>query len=97
MHPDFLFWHDDGDGDYVMDIVDPHRHDLADTCAKWAAMARYAQDHADRVRRCFAVIKVGDKLRALDLTANDIADRIGLATNKSLVEAVFESEGMDYP
>lgn len=23
MHPDFLFWHDDGDGEYVMDIVDP--------------------------------------------------------------------------
>ncbi|WP_062989980.1 DEAD/DEAH box helicase [Nocardia anaemiae] len=97
MHPDFLFWHDDGDSDYVMDIVDPHRHDLADTSAKWAALARYAQDHCDRVRRCLAVIKVGDKLRALDLTANDIADKIGVATNKSLVEAVFEGEGMDYP
>ncbi|MFE3280044.1 DEAD/DEAH box helicase [Nocardia sp. NPDC059239] len=96
MHPDFLFWHDDGDGDYVMDIVDPHRHDLADTCAKWAAMARYAQDHADRVRRCFAVIKVGDKLRALDLTADGIADRISVATNKSLIEKIFEAEGMDY-
>lgn len=97
MHPDFLFWHDDGDGDYVMDIVDPHRHDLADTCGKWAAMARYAQDHADRVRRCFAVIKVGDKLRALDLTADGIADRISVATNKSLIEKIFEAEGMDYP
>ncbi|WP_280491059.1 DEAD/DEAH box helicase [Nocardia asiatica] len=97
MHPDFLFWHDDGGSEYVMDIVDPHRHDLADTSAKWAALARYAQDHADRVRRCLAVIKVGDKLRALDLTASGIADRISIATNKSLVEAVFESDGMDYP
>ena len=34
MHPDFLFWHDDGDGEYVMDIVDPHRHDLADAGAE---------------------------------------------------------------
>ncbi|MEV0710409.1 DEAD/DEAH box helicase [Nocardia aurea] len=97
MHPDFLFWHDDGGTQYAMDIVDPHRHDLADTSAKWAALARYAQDHSDRVRRCLAVIKIGDKLRALDLTANDIADRIGAATNKSLVETIFEGEGMDYP
>jgi type III restriction enzyme len=96
MHPDFLFWHDEGDGDHVMDIVDPHRHDLADTSAKWAALARYAQDHADRVRRCIAVVKIGDKLRALDLTAEGIGDQIGAATNKNLVETVFESYGMDY-
>ncbi len=96
MHPDFLFWHDDGDGAYVMDIVDPHRHDLADTASKWAALSRYAQEHPDRIRRCLAVIKVGDKLRALPLTVPGIEKRIGTATNKSLVEAVFDSDGMDY-
>jgi type III restriction enzyme len=96
MHPDFLFWHDDGDGEYVMDIVDPHRHDLADTSAKWAALARYAQDHADRVRRCIAVIKVGNTHRGLDLTAEGIVARIAAATDKALVEGVFERDGIDY-
>ncbi|MFE3289410.1 DEAD/DEAH box helicase [Rhodococcus sp. NPDC059234] len=97
MHPDFLFWHDDGDGAFVMDIVDPHRFDLADTSAKWSALARYAQDHTDRVRRCLAVAKVDGKLRALDLTAPGIDDKIAEATNQNLIEAIFLADGMAYP
>ena len=97
MHPDFLFWHDDGDGEYVMDIVDPHRFDLADTSAKWSALSRYAQDHTDRVRRCLAIAKVGGSLRALDLTAAGIDERIAAATNQNLLEAIFVAEGMSYP
>ncbi|MCA2308836.1 DEAD/DEAH box helicase [Mycobacterium intracellulare] len=97
MHPDFLFWHDDGDGDYVMDIVDPHRFDLADTSAKWSALSRYAQEHKDRVRRCLAVAKVDGTLRALDLTTPGIEQRIAEATNQVLIEAIFDAEGMKYP
>lgn len=97
MHPDFLFWHDEGDGEYVMDIVDPHRHDLADTSAKWAALSLYAQDHSERVRRCLAVIKIDGVLRALDLTAPGIGERIAEATNKNLIEDLFVSDGMAYP
>ncbi|MFT4397809.1 DEAD/DEAH box helicase [Gordonia lacunae] len=97
MHPDFLFWHDDGDGEYVMDIVDPHRFDLADTSAKWSALSRYARDHTDRVRRCLAIAKVGGSLRALDLTVAGIDERIDAATNQNLLEAIFVAEGMSYP
>lgn len=96
MHPDFLFWHDDGDGKFAMDIVDPHRFDLADTSAKWSALSRYAQDHSDRVRRCLAIAKVGGVLRALDLTAPGIDERIAEATNQALIEAIFVSDGMAY-
>lgn len=97
MHPDFLFWHDDANGEFVMDIVDPHRYDLADTSAKWSALARYAQDHSDRVRRCLAIIKVGGSLRALDLKIDGIDERLLGATNGILIEALFASEGMAYP
>lgn len=97
MHPDFLFWHDDGAGEYVMDIVDPHRFDLADTSAKWSALSRYAQDHTDRVRRCLAIAKIGGSLRALDLTVAGIDERIAGATNQNLIEAIFVAEGMSYP
>lgn len=97
MHPDFLFWHDDGDGEYVMDIVDPHRFDLADTSAKWSALSRYAQDHKDRVRRCLAIAEVDGFLRALDLTTTGIDGRIAEATNQNLIEAIFVTDGMTYP
>lgn len=96
LHPDFLFWHDD-DGEHVMDIVDPHRFDLADTSAKWSALARYAQDHTDRVRRCIALAMFGGQLQMLDLTVPGIDDRIALATNQNLLEEIFLSDGMSYP
>lgn len=96
MHPDFLFWHED-DGTYVMDIVDPHRHDLADTSAKWAALSRYAQHNVKQVRRCLAMAKIGGALRALDLTAENIDERIATASNQNLIEDLFASEGMAYP
>ncbi|WP_203338622.1 DEAD/DEAH box helicase [Nocardioides limicola] len=95
MHPDFLFWHNDGDG-IVMDIVDPHQHNQADTGPKWSALAKYAQDHPDRVRRCLAIIEVGGRIRALDLTAPGVAERVAAATNQSLIEALYDAEGMDY-
>ncbi|GAA4746312.1 DEAD/DEAH box helicase [Gordonia alkaliphila] len=97
MHPDFLFWHDDGDGQYVMDIVDPHRFDLADTSAKWSALSRYAQDHTDRVRRCLAIAKIDGSLRALDLTIPGIDQRIAAATNQNLITAIYGAEGVSYP
>lgn len=96
MHPDFLFWHEDGDGEYVMDIVDPHQHNQADTGPKWSALAKYAQDHNDRVRRGLAVIEMDGKLRALDLTMPGIEVRLAESTNRALIESLFEAEGMSY-
>jgi len=96
MHPDFLFFHRDGD-DLVMDILDPHRHDLADAAPKWSALARYATEHPDRVRRVLAVIRDNSgTLRALDLTADGVGEQVAEATNKELMEALFASEGMAY-
>lgn len=96
MHPDFLFSHQDSDG-IVMDIIDPHWHDLADAAPKWSALARYAHDHPDRVRRVLAIIKNTDgQLRALDLTVDGIAEKLVTAVNKDLLEALFSSEGVSY-
>lgn len=97
MHPDFLFFHDDGDGHYALDIIDPHRHDLVDAAPKWAALATYATDHPDRVRRVLAVIRdaAGD-LRALDLTQPGITEKIAAATNQDFMEALFSTDGMAY-
>ncbi|MEV3923506.1 hypothetical protein [Actinomadura coerulea] len=94
MHPDSLFSHEDGD-DIVMDIIDPHRHDLADAAPKWSALARYTQDHADRVRRVLAFKITDGELRALDLTANGIAEKMQTAS-KDLLEALFASGGFSY-
>jgi type III restriction enzyme len=96
MHPDFLFFHQDGD-DVVLDIIDPHRHDANDAAPKWAALAKYAAEHPDGLRRVLAVIRnTHGALRALDLRKDGIAEKVARATNKDLMEHLFASEGMNY-
>lgn len=96
MHPDFLFFHQDGD-EIVLDLIDPHRHDANDAAPKWAALAKYASDHPDHLRRVLALIRDGQgNLRALDLRKDGIADKLAAATNKDLMEALFVSEGTSY-
>lgn len=96
VHPDFLFFHQDGD-DIVLDLIDPHRHDANDAAPKWAALARYAAEHGEGLRRVLAVIRNAQgHLRALDLRRDGIAEKVAAATNKELMEALFAAEGMSY-
>jgi type III restriction enzyme len=96
MHPDFLFFHSDGD-QVVLDIIDPHRHDANDAAPKWAALARYAANHGEHLRRVLAVIRNAQGyLRALDLTKDGIAEKVEGAANRDLLETLFAVEGMDY-
>lgn len=95
MHPDFLFFHQDGD--VVIDIVDPHRHDLVDAAPKWEALANYASDHSEHLRRVLAVIRDSSgSLRALDLRQSGIASKVAAATNKDLMESLFATDGTAY-
>lgn len=96
LHPDFLFVHED-DGKTVIDIVDPHRHDDGATAEKWSALASYAQEHRDLVRYAVAVIEDGSgTLRALDLTADGMAEKVAAAGDGGMIAALFEDLGTDY-
>ena len=96
VHPDFMFFHQDGD-DVVIDIIDPHRHDANDAAPKWAALAKYASEHGEHLRRVLAVIRNAQgNLRALDLTKDGMAERVASAPNKDLIESLFAAEGMTY-
>lgn len=96
LHPDFLFFHED-ENDVVIDIVDPHRHDASDAAPKWAALAKYAIDHPNDLRRVVAVIKDSKgTLRALDLTADGIGAKVAAATDGDSMEALFTAEGSNY-
>jgi type III restriction enzyme len=97
LHPDFLFFHDDGDGNIAIDIVDPHRHDGADTAPKWAALAKYATDHPANLRRVAAVIRDSNGiLRSLDLTLPGMAETMTAATDGATIELLFTEHGTRY-
>lgn len=96
LHPDFLFFHEDGD-DLVIDIVDPHRHDASDAAPKWAALADYAADHPEHLRRVVAVIRDSNgSLRSLDLTTEGIGERVAAATDEAKMDALFAELGTNY-
>lgn len=72
VRPDFLFFADDGNGNVVVDIVDPHGTHLSDALPKLRGLAHYAETHGGHYRRIEAVAESGGRLRVLDLTREDV-------------------------
>ena len=96
MYPDFIFFHDI-DGEVVIDIVDPHRPDSADTGPKWTGLAKYAQDNAGIFRRVVAVVRNADEhLISLDLKNPQTAARLAKATNENDIHSIFGNLGGNY-
>ena len=96
LYPDFIFFHE-VEGELVIDIVDPHRPDAADTGPKWTGLADYAMTHAGEVRRVMAVIQSEEgKLLSLDLKIPDVASAIAKATNETDIRRVFQTFGGYY-
>ena len=95
MYPDFLFFHKI-EGELVVDLVDPHRPDSADTGPKWTGLSKYAANHGCSFRRVVAVIKDGDKLLGLDLKNSDVAEKMAEATNETDVRSAFDLYGGSY-
>ncbi len=78
-------------------IVDPHRHDDGGTAQKWAALAKYASDHPEHLRRVVAAIRdAGGTLRSLDLTADGMGDLMAAATDGGRIAQLFNQYGTDY-
>jgi type III restriction enzyme len=85
VRPDFLFFAEDARGKIVVDIVDPHRIDLADALPKLQGLARYAAAHSDVYRRIEGVAEVNGQLRVLDLMRADVRDAVESAASPAAV------------
>ncbi|MCU6480544.1 DEAD/DEAH box helicase [Arthrobacter sp. A2-55] len=99
LYPDLVFFHTTEDG-IAVDIVDPHNHALGDTSAKWAALARFAQEQDGVFRRVSIVIKnKAGQLKAINLAGqatDKLHDEILAASNLEDFEALFETHGSNY-
>jgi type III restriction enzyme len=80
VRPDFLFFAEQ-DGKVFIDLVDPHSLHLADALPKLQGLAVYAEQHAGVYRRIESVAEVNGKLRALDLTSDDVRNGIAASTS----------------
>lgn len=100
LYPDFLFFHDDGEGGVAVDLVDPHNHSLADTAPKWSALARYVREHDADFRRASIVIKdSAGQLLAIQLSGQSddrLELRLAESTSKESMEQLFREVGGTY-
>lgn len=87
VRPDFIFFAEQ-DGEVVVDIVDPHGVHLADALPKLQGLAKYAERYSEIYRRIEVVSRIGDKLRVLDLTRENVRKAIADATS---AEALYKS------
>ncbi|MEZ0470094.1 DEAD/DEAH box helicase [Luteimonas salinilitoris] len=78
VRPDFIFFAEQ-DGKVVVDLVDPHGLHLADALPKLQGLAAYTETHAKAYRRIESVAEVKGKLRALDLTSEEVREAISIA------------------
>lgn len=96
LYPDFVFVHE-VDGELVVDIVDPHRPNEADTGPKWRGLAVYAAAHGAQFRRILAVIEdSNENLLSLDLKNQAVAEALADAGNETDIRKVFDSLGGSY-
>jgi hypothetical protein len=93
VRPDFIFFSKQANGSITADIVDPHGTHLADALPKLKGLGRYAEEHPGVYRRIESIVKVGDKLRVLDLTNAAVRKAVDEATDaKSLYDGRFANE-----
>ncbi len=96
LYPDFLFFHK-VDGETVIDVIDPHRPDSADTAPKWTGLVAYAIAHGAKFRRINGVIANSEgTLLSLDLKNPQVAKALESATNETDIRKLFEDFGGGY-
>lgn len=103
LYPDFLFFREGQGGEVLVDIVDPHRPNEADTQAKWVALSRYAAtangtlEDGVRVDRVLAVIEGRDGvLLSVNVAIAQAARALAEADGEDGIRAVFDQFGGRY-
>ena len=77
LHPDFIFFVRDEQGDIRPSLVDPHAEFLGDTLAKLKGYVNYLRDFPDVFKQVLFVGDMGNKeYRVINLLRNDVQEAI---------------------
>jgi type III restriction enzyme len=90
LYPDFLFVRSDS-GEFVVDLLDPHRMDLEDAPAKAAGLARYSDKHCHEFGRIELIIVNGDEIKRLDLADELVRARVRGVNDHTHLRQLYES------
>ncbi len=96
-YPDFLIIRQDSDGEYVIDILEPHGSDWADNLGKAKGFAKYAEQEI-RIGR-FELIRMArdsagrERPKRLDMGKGEIRRKVAAVINTDELTHVFEEDG----
>lgn len=94
VRPDFIFFGSSNTESIFVDIVDPHRHHLADSLPKLQGLARYAEANGAVYRRIEAVTELDGTYKLLELKEEKV--RAAVLSAKSAKLLYDSSVAKDY-
>ena len=89
MFPDFLIIRQDANGDYTIDILEPHRSDSDDNWMKAKGLAEFATKHGLHFGRIELIRKEGDYLKRLDINDEENRSRVRAVSNNDHLNDIF--------
>lgn len=89
MYPDFLIIRQDANGEYTIDILEPHRSDADDNWMKAQGLAEFATRHGLHFGRIELIRKEGDYLRRLDVNDEKYRKRVLAVVSNNHLNDIF--------
>lgn len=93
MFPDFLFLRRTPDG-IVVDLLDPHSHELPDAVDKVRGIADYARQHWSIFGRIESFTKIGGQLKRLELSDPAVREKALAVENRKMIEQLYAEYGI---
>ena len=91
MYPDFLIVRK-LDGEYIVDILEPHDPSRRDNIGKAKGLAEYAKQNSG-VGRIQLIRKFGENFQRLDLSKGEIREKISHISTNNELDSIFEEYG----
>jgi type III restriction enzyme len=100
-YPDFVIVRDDGDGEYVIDILEPHDPTRIDNLGKAKGFAEYARQNPGVGRIQLIRMKKdaanNDRFKRLDMAKSAVRDKVSHAMTNDELDHIFETDGFFMP
>jgi type III restriction enzyme len=96
-YPDFVIIRDDEDGEYVIDILEPHDPTRIDNLGKAKGFAEYARQNPGVGR--IQLIRMGKdaaknkRFKRLDMAKSAVRDKVSHAMTNDELDHIFETDG----
>lgn len=96
MQPDFVFFHQNTEGDIRPSIVDPHSPHLSDALPKLKGLAKYAERYQKEYARIDAIAEVDKEPRVLDMTNPKVRQAVRDATGSDATSLYTSGVSVEY-